>query len=570
MRAFRIFLAFVMLFSALPSAVLAAFEPADVPKTDLYYHENPACAARTDREEDPEAKFPCPVCVPEEIDGEPSCVERGGTYVLRIPDKWMASRPEKEIHGVFAGTSVDEYRGEAGQEKLAELLHGAEYNDFLADYAANGYAETRVFTPTCIENGLVMNLRHIGGAWYLTMHEPPEEIYLRFFTGDMWMENDTLHVHEYLEWGDYDYELKPVRKSDRGAAFEAEYIGFDIAIYDEMDTKIVVVHEWAADRDLLENARLIIGAEAPVMLNGYMNGDQGVFCGVLTDAEAAAIADGETRLIFAREDFLDGADYCGTHYAVVRKGTGGVGVVDLEQNFVIGPGYREIQRQGNIFFCREEGGDIAVIDMDRNREIARVECTDSNNWIHLTPCNGAVFAVQQREKGEGPYAWTIYSLETGEIVRKMTVGEPDAPTYSSSGGLNGSFGGPVSGTPGRLIFWGLGENDARHAWLADNSGNRITKNFDHIEGLAWIGEKGYYVVSTYDPAEHTGHPNNSNKYYEGYDGREWFGPSWRCGVIDQNGNALTEVEFVKIEFDFGGNILLTREDGTTQTLQIME
>lgn len=529
----------------------------------LYWHENSACAGVFCMESDDTAGyFACPVCVQEELEPKVTAVERGGTIILKLPDSWARSR--KDIGGVFAGTSTDYYEGEEAREQLKKELHGREYAEFMKTWEETGSAKAWRWIPGIYPRNdeLFMNERYIGGAWYVTMRPDKvsgdsKKIYLRFFAGAIEADGDRLGVDGDQEWGKTDYSLKFSKKKSKSSAFSKDYGDFKISLYKELGIHIAVIRQKNADKDLLNDVRLTIGDQPDVILTGYMDGTDGVFCCTLTDGEAHLLESGADVRLW-HENWYSEDDFHGTPYAVARKDTGGYGVIDREGNFILGPGYAQADRYNNTVFLKEEDRDVVVINLDTMATLGTFDCP-KGKYITTRPINSSVFAIEISD------IWYLYETETGFPLAVLPIDEPDSPSYSHvMGGIDGDYPLLQNGYPRRLVFYRPVDAYEHYCWLADNHGNRITDNYQHIEPLIWDEDRGLFAVSIYNPSELEGHPNNREKYAEGYDGREFFGPSWRIGLIDEKGNTVAPVEYVYIKAGANNTIELRREDGSVE------
>ena len=54
----------------------------------------------------------------------------------------------------------------------------------------------------------------------------------------------------------------------------------------------------------------------------------------------------------------------------------------------------------------------------------------------------------------------------------------------------------------------------------------------------------------------------------GYDGREWFGPHWRCGIIDHNGNLLAPCAYTRVTFLTGTRVQLETPEGQQVVVEL--
>ena len=535
------------------------------------YHATPLCvdaggANDVVSEADAEAmgKLPCPVCVQEAADPQGvRAVARGGTYVLKMTDEWMNSRTD--IGSVFGFSGPSVYTGDSMLEALSKRLHGDAYVSFLEAIQSEGAASALAYYPSIYPQNdeLQMCQRHIGGAWYTALR--PDEaarkamvkkgrlkMYLRFFGGESAYSDGTLTLGEDDEWGDDEYELK-FEKMESDALFTRAYDGLSLSLFEELGATIFVLREHSADADLLADVGLTLdGEDMGVSLTGYMDGTDAVYVGVFTAPEAARVKGGAT-LTLTREPWLTEAAYQGTDYAIVKKGTAGVGVVDRTGNFVIptiGEEYGQyVERHGDTFFVsRYKPDSLRVVRVENGAAVELVKLdAPEDGYCYLQGCNRAVFAVYMGDRNGG--SWQIRDMDTGALVAELSVDEsdPDAPS-SGFMGVNPRYTWET-GKPQRLVLGGTrGEGESAHDefWLADNRGMRISDNWQYIEPLSWSDAGGLFLVSTWDESEHTGWPNEQEDVFAGYDGRQWFGPRWRCGIIDHNGDLLAPCAYTKV------------------------
>lgn len=272
---------------------------------DWYYHMAQNCQGENrGYYQDLEAlrqqgKYPCPVCVPEDVPEGIMAVERGGTVVVRIPDDWMKAR-QNDMKGVFGFGARDANDLQEAHALVARFLHGDAYYRFLFEFGRDGAAEAIAYAPDINymhENLLCMNERHIGGAWYVTMR--PEnapgsrmDFEMEFIEFSVSMEGSSATALYDRFWND-DCSVPIEPLSGSGPVFTGAYDDIRISIFREMETNIAVIYEYGAAGDLLESIPLYIeGGPDEIPMNGYMAGDHAVYCCVLTDAEAHALSVG--------------------------------------------------------------------------------------------------------------------------------------------------------------------------------------------------------------------------------------------------------------------------------------
>ena len=504
------------------------------PGDSIYWHANASCQGEFMLEADStKGHFPCPVCVQEDVKPEVTAVERGGTIILRMPDSWANSR--NDIGSVFGSSNAEVYEGEEAVRIVGHYLHGDAYNAFMKSWDETGKAEDWLWYPRIYpeNNELFMNQRHIGGSWYVTMRPDKVsgdsiKIYLRFFGGMMKADGDRLTADIWDdEWGDDNYILKFSKKQNKSSTFSRDYGDFTLDIYDELDTHIAVIRQKNADKDLLKEVRLTVGDQPDIILNGYMDGSDAVYCCTLADGEDYLIRNG-TEVELEHEDWYHEADFMDMSYAVVKKGTAGYGVIDRDGNFVYGPGYGYFMRSGNTVFLVRSYGGMEVVNLDTLEKIAEFEYGTG-----VAPKNSAVFAVS---KDDMQY---IYDNETGEVLASMNRNDEDAFLYLE--GVNGSFSAFEIGKPQRLVFSRREDDGEWNYWLADNHGNRISDNYPNIEPLVWNGDKGVFGVYRLSDDPEAG---NGRESVGGYDGRNLYPEEdWNVAIMDETGDIVAGVDY---------------------------
>lgn len=544
---------------------------------DLYYHFNRQCGEAEDMVPISEAaamafdKYACPVCIQDEDGGEDvQAVVRGGTIVVRFSDAWIA-RPE--LTGVFGWSADAEYIGEAASEKLAEYLHGDAYNSFMADYLADGKAEGRARTPAILamDDELIMSQRHIGSDWYVILR--PEEKF-----GDTWemywringiklrWEDESLFTNFDLQTVEEHKNLELSRSGSEGPAFQIENDELKMDVYREMDTNIAVIYEKDADVDFLADTQLHIpGMKQGIELNGYMDGDFGVYCCTLTEAELDLLRRQAEPEVW-HKPLLEDARFMDTPYAEVQRGSGDSGIIDRDGNFVVEAQYKSVGRPDpdsfridtpRPFFCREKDGGLTVLHGETLDTIVQLEQTDK--YLRGEFVNPSVF---QTFDGKG---MQLRSLTNGSILFELLFDE------------TGNYGGEITnadgyyrvyaeGYPARMTAW-HGEGPQATAWLIDNSGKRVSDDFQRITPLIWSGEKGVFLTESFNPDNYDidtfgGDKQASFEYGRKYDG-SGYGEGWRCGLIDQDGNTLVEMKYTSMEVMEDGTIWFTAEDGNS-------
>lgn len=252
-------------------------------------------------------KRPCPLCVGEAApSAEPSAVVRGGTVALRFSDAWLMG---PETIEVFDLGGAQFWAGEAAQRALAGFLHGEAYAAFMEDWGADGRAEGHARAPEILPlpGKLIMAARRVGGAWFVIVR--PESI-----EGERWeavcrvgsyrleMNGEVLRAELEQQSLEDRIELELERVGEVRAVYE--FPQARVEIYHELGVDIAVIYAQADER-LGADARFCIGdAAAGISMRGYVKGDEWVYCCILTEAEAARLADGEAPRV---ENAADGA-----------------------------------------------------------------------------------------------------------------------------------------------------------------------------------------------------------------------------------------------------------------------
>ena len=516
-------------------------------------------------------KYPCPVCVPAEDDGaEPWAVAMGKLAMIRFSDAWLNRQAEERLTSVFGFSGADVLRGAEADRRIAELLHGEAYGAFLADGA-----ETRAMVPgypVRYEN--VLCLRHIGSAWYMVVRTE-EKLDGQYDVEDweayadrVWMEGDELYVDGDMQREPLTLHMNVQNLDGAEAAHEREG-DVRITAYAAMDICIAELREAGADPDLLEEVALYIGgADTGLRLNGRMSGDTAVYRCALTNAELAALQSG-AEVALRRSSPADGADFMDTPYAATTYGTSNRwGIVDREGNFVVEPTYTYIYRpdpsQDRVttprhFFCGREDGSSVILNGD-TLEIM-FESKRSTNYENP--------AMYREMKNIFAYSYsdpaTFRSLEDGSVLYNFKGGEGKY--------VQGRYEVLADGLPQRLVAT-IGDGKDTRCALLDNHGNLIP-NTEHqrVTALYWKGEHGVFLVESFDPKEYKGpgfgEKQTNYRYGDVYTGGA-YGPHWRCGLMDENGDMLSKVVYTSVECRDSGEILLESENGERISINVLE
>ena len=284
-----------------------AEEPGWAFEDEMFYHKLAYCGGEFNRENvSAEGRYPCAVCATDAkmYDDGLCAVERGGTVVVRITDEFMNS--DWETEGFFGFWSeelsgFDAYRHMCREYNGEELLAAAA--QFLSADVLEGQARTiglhtEYSKKRKVYAGFEMSYRHIDGCQYWCLHP----------TGSSKLKGEDINwsitIHDIkLGGGKYWYSCEEVAEGlpeitiDKGNGGEEMYYGvrdgLSVRILKEMDAYICVIRESGADETLLEEVELHIeGSYAPILLNGYVDGSEGVYVCVLSEDEYQLISSG--------------------------------------------------------------------------------------------------------------------------------------------------------------------------------------------------------------------------------------------------------------------------------------
>ena len=207
------------------------------------------------------------------------------------------------------GKTFDLSASPCAQRALAGFLHGEAYAAFMEDWGADGRAEGHARAPEILPlpGKLIMAARRVGGAWFVIVR--PESI-----EGERWeavcrvgsyrleMNGEVLRAELEQQSLEDRIELELERVGEVRAVYE--FPQARVEIYHELGVDIAVIYAQADER-LGADARFCIGdAAAGISMRGYVKGDEWVYCCILTEAEAARLADGEAPRV---ENAADGA-----------------------------------------------------------------------------------------------------------------------------------------------------------------------------------------------------------------------------------------------------------------------
>lgn len=501
-----------------------------------------------------DGRYPCAVCAGEkkEYSDGMKLVERGGTIVSRTTEAYGES-DEWESHEIFAGVMDETVTGAEAYRVLSDYANGDELAELMEIFASGESTEVWIREPFII--GLdsekwgrlerLLNARHINGCWYQCLRAvdgskiQPHDLRWRFADTYLRMEDGALTYAFCNEVTDVP-ELKIDKNSKEEQLYFEKREGVSVRIMREMDIYICVIREPGADKDLLEKVELrIAGSYAPIVLNGYMEGDEAVYVCVLSEGEYRVIAGGADVSLW-RKPLTAGVEYFGSEYAVVRKGTGGECIIDRAGNIVFGPrenvrihrmGWFDVHSNSRLpmpFVVVENNREYCILDGETLKIIRKYKKEDG--YRYLQEIHFGAYSIS-RDDGTKEY----FSLPEGRL---LFAEKSEGIKYS------GSFIYLQDGRPQRLV----GSCGNYDKWLSDLYGNEIPgTRYNSITPLLWKGDAGVFLVAKFDPPADVW-DDHYPSYYSGYgygDTMEETDPesSWRCGLIDQDGKVIAEVAY---------------------------
>ena len=519
---------------------------------DLYYHVNASCGGLTGMTtlsaEDAKnsGKFPCPVCVPDDTQwkADIAAVARGNTIILRIADDDLA---KPELTGVFGFSFPETAPVSEAASFLSEYLHGDNYNRALQEIES-GSVDAIVRMPDILPIGadgqdalMIMNRRHIGNAWYYAIR-PKDQV------GDTWnmywringlkleMRDDEILLTFEQQTPESTRSLSVSPFSD-SAAFSRLYDGCKVEVFADAGAdvcaNVAVITQFDADPDYMENSTLCIGDQVRVPVNGYMNGADGIFCCILTDAEYACLKNGAKAAVLP-PDYMESASFENSPYAAVRKGAGGTGIVDQSGTFVVQPVYDYIQKPDAAsfhttiplpFFCTDYDGALTVLDG-----------ASLSSIVQLSPIHGKI-----RAEYMNPSAFECYD-DHGIRIISLTSGDTlmDIP-YADDGErlIDGWYRYMADGYPSRLV-----QKNEYEASLVTLTGETVSESYPNITPLIWKDDRGAFLVAK----RGTSNDQSDNRHLDGDAPTTTDSQNeWLYGLMDENGEIIVPIEYTSVE-----------------------
>ena len=542
---------------------------------DLCYHAYYSCGGAIDVQpispEEAEAggRYPCPICIPNDNEWESdiAAVARGNTIILRIADHLIESAP---LHGNFSFVRREPAILCADVPLcLAKYINGDAYCRFVQDMKSDSAVITVRIPAVCSANDndpRILNRRHIGNAWYFALQTdaPMDDTFDISWRANAFKfkfsYDSGLTVNDAQQTDLYPASLKPSPQTEP-AAFSAQYDDCRIDVYtdagQDVRANIAVITLSGADANNLDNCTLSIGDPVSIPVNGYMDGENGVFCCTLTDVEIARLKNGEKAEI-QTPSRTERLEWEHDKYTAVRDiDLGTTGIANADGTFIIPPIYDDIFISSfssaptsipTPIFCYSDAEScVTVLDGETLDTIAQYA------YIH-----GDIAASY-----ENPSVFTLNDQRGTRIVSLTTLDTlfeiPHDDCKDDSDGIqsiDGWYRCMADGYPDRLAA--EYKNGSR---LTDLSGNPVSELYPRITPLIWEGDRGVFLIDTWNF-------HDFDFYHHSFKRGEKmsvpdFQPDWRCGLMDENGKFIAPVEYTSIEVTDDLNIILDGADGPT-------
>lgn len=222
----------------------------------------------------------------------PQAVSRGGTIVVRIPWKWINSA---ELGPSWWG-SIDQAVGESAEHALFPVIPPSK----VASYLLGGITadeRIRIFSASAPENkALVMNNRPLDDNWYAVIRPESRfggsfDLYWSVSEWSMTMQDRTAHGNLERDMETSVFPLKITSMDGAKAAWTSVYGGISYTLFEVEGIYIAVIEEKNARAEDLPYTQLYIDAPGYdfdffyTQMEGYMDGNTGVYCCVLSDEE---------------------------------------------------------------------------------------------------------------------------------------------------------------------------------------------------------------------------------------------------------------------------------------------
>ncbi|MBR3929082.1 MAG: WG repeat-containing protein [Clostridia bacterium] len=593
-----------------------------VSEDDPYYHAFEDCAGITGETEPLmervarlSGKYACAVCC--EFETKKPLVEAmsiGDILILRYEDEYLY---EPELTGVFGFSYPTSLEGEDALLKVSKYLHAKRYIDFINSACQNKSASLLARTPGILYLFPGETASDINDPYQASLKYPDQkELSSRYIAsshyalyfpdfktektisaygrvngieltlqmdGDIVRSTDSFTMQTIEDIASFD-----VRRIDEESLRHSSEAGdLPYSVYHTQNEYVLVLKEKHADPYLLENVTLRIG-ETEFTVNGYMDlsGDWealdeqcAVYALILTEKEADDIING-ADIALEHLNFARIASESGYAYTPVQYGTGAYGVMDASGEFVIAPEYENAWSYQDLSGLNAIGvtGPIILKDYAGTIYLYDGETLDEIAWYSMDGANSIGYAFPRSKRNSfnisssGIYEFRrdegVYLLShTGEVLMSFLYDE--SGNYENNLYYSPTFLHETVGYPDRIVLYEQkGSYVPDRMWIADLNGNRISRDFERLIPLTWSESGALFITVTYD--RELAEKNFYLPYYEKglpFSGYE-TDPSFRLGLVDQNGNEVAECKYIALEI-IEDLLYLTEENGEKRMIELI-
>lgn len=222
----------------------------------------------------------------------PQAVSRGGTIVVRVPWSWINGQ---QLTGSWWG-SIDHAVGETKEQVLFPVMPPSE----VAEWVLQGSMEEEPIRTLAVakaeSKAMVMNRRPLDDNYYVVIRPEKKfgssfDLHYSVSEWGMTMVDDLVHGDLQLDQETQVVNLKIDSMDGMKAAWKKDFGGFRMTLFEVDGVYIAVITEKGAKQDDLKYTQLYIDAPGYdfdyfyVQMEGYIDGSEGIYCCVLSEAE---------------------------------------------------------------------------------------------------------------------------------------------------------------------------------------------------------------------------------------------------------------------------------------------
>ncbi|MBP3653093.1 MAG: WG repeat-containing protein [Clostridia bacterium] len=310
---------------------------------------------------------------------------RGKTLIIRMPDAWIQEKIQDAAPHV--GWWGDDGQSWSWKSPASEWM--------LSLFIMNGSApaEGSAILPAYMYGGeMEMSLNRIGESWYAVLRleeaSDSKDIQYELCNVDYGISDMGVLTAKEESCVTVEMALNPQDMSAMQPDFTARYDNIKISLFPALGATAAVIVEENADKDLLREVQMLVDYSCGPLLNGYMDGEDAVYCCMVSNETAQDIRNG-AQVKFLRPSFARDADFENTAYAAVQKGTGDWGIINTSGEWVVEPQYKRSSRPDpernhwdtpRYFLCRsgKDGLSLTVRHGETMRVIAELPGESEN------------------------------------------------------------------------------------------------------------------------------------------------------------------------------------------------